>query len=77
MPVQLMNLQRIGNSNFALVNLGQSHGTNVNEFEAKKGSETMFDFNNGDPLANTNMGKMSMEAGAGVNFSGETGKQGN
>ena len=77
MPVQLMNLQRIGNSNFALVNLGQSHGTNVKEFEAKAGSASMFDFNNGDPLGNTDIDKMSMKAGADVAFSGETGKQGN
>merc|ERR1712178_91047 len=57
------------------MNLKNTQGTNVNEFEAKKGSETMFDFKNGDPLANSNIKDMHMKAGASVDFNGASGKQ--
>ena len=57
------------------MNLAVTQGTNVNEYEAKAGSETMMDFNNGDPLANTNINDMHMKKGASVDFSGATGQQ--
>ena len=47
----------------------------VAEYEAKSGSETMFDFNNGDPMANTKVNDMHKEAGASIDFSGASGKQ--
>ena len=76
MPVPaLMNLYRIGDSDFALMNLKDTKGTNVKEFEAKKGSETMMDFSHGDPLANSKIGDMHMKAGASIDFNGASGKQ--
>ena len=35
----------------------------------------MFDFNNGDPMANTKVNDMHKEAGASIDFSGASGKQ--
>ena len=35
----------------------------------------MFDFQNGDPLANTNIDDMHMKAGASIDFAGASGKQ--
>ena len=64
-----------GLSTFGLMNLADIKGTQINEFEAKKGSETMFDFQNGDPLANTNIDDMHMKAGASIDFNGATGMQ--
>ena len=58
-----------------LQNLSETQGTNINEFEAKAGSETMFDYNNGDPLANTDITDMHMQKGAAIDFSGASGKQ--
>ena len=60
---------------FGLMNLADIKGTQINEFEAKKGSETMFDFQNGDPLANTNIDDMHMKAGASIDFNGASGMQ--
>ena len=72
---ELINLQRIGDSNWALVNLKTTKGTNVKEYEAKAGSETMMDFNNGNPLGNTKIDDMHMKKGASVDFSGATADQ--
>ena len=58
-----------------LQNLSETQGTNIKEFEAKAGSETMFDYNNGDPLANTDITDMHMQKGAAIDFSGASGKQ--
>ena len=58
-----------------LQNLSETQGTNIKEFEAKAGSETMFDYNNGDPLANTDITDMHMKKGAAIDFSGATGKK--
>ena len=66
----LINLEDLG-----LMNLATKKGTSINEFEAKKGSETMFDFQNGDPLANTHIKDMHMKAGANIDFAGASGKQ--
>merc|ERR1712054_655320 len=57
------------------MNLGETKGTNIKEFEAKAGSEVMMDFNNGDPLANTDINDMHMKKGASIDFSGSTGEQ--
>ena len=70
----LLNLEGL-DSEYALINLKNTQGTTVNEFEAKKGSSTMFDFKNGDPLANTKIKDMHMKAGAAVDFNGANGKQ--
>ena len=48
---------------------------NVNEYDAKKGSETMFDYSKGDPLAGTKITDMHKEAGASIDFNGATGTQ--
>ena len=58
-----------------LQNLSETQGTNIKEFEAKAGSQTMFDFNNGDPLANTDVTDMHMQKGAAIDFDGASGKQ--
>ena len=58
-----------------LMNLATTKGTNIKEFDAKAGSETMMDFNNGDPLANTKINDMHMHKGSSVDFSGATGEQ--
>ena len=46
--------------------------TDVKEFDAKKGSETEFDFSKGDPLADTNITDMHKEAGADIDFNDAT-----
>ena len=66
----LVNLEDLG-----LMNLATQKGTSIKEFEAKKGSQTMFDFQNGDPMANTKIKDMHMKAGANVDFAGASGKQ--
>ena len=58
-----------------LQNLSETQGTNINEFEAKAGSETMFDYNNGDPLANTDVTDMHMQKGAAIDFDGASGSR--
>ena len=68
--LDLMNLDE-----YDLMNLATQKGTSINEFEAKKGSQTMFDFKNGDPLANTHVKDMHMRAGAKIDFAGASGKQ--
>ena len=60
---------------WGLQNLSETQGTNIKEFEAKAGSQTMFDFNNGDPLANTDVTDMHMQKGAAIDFDGASGKQ--
>jgi len=70
-----MNLQDLDDGNFALMNLGHSRGTNINEFEAKAGSQTMMDFTNGNPLANSDIKDMHMKKGASIDFAGASGKQ--
>jgi hypothetical protein len=68
--------QRMGYDAFwGLQNLSETQGTNIKEFEAKAGSQTMFDFNNGDPLANTDVTDMHMQKGAAIDFDGASGKQ--
>ena len=49
--------------------------TDMNEYHAKKGSNSMFDFSKGDPLKNTNIKDLHKDAGAHLNFHGATGKQ--
>ena len=49
--------------------------TNVKEYHAGKGSETMFDFSKGDPLAGTTVTDMHKSAGANIDFNGATGNQ--
>ena len=47
---------------------------NIGEYHAGAGSETMFDFANGDPLAGTNIADMHKSAGASIDFNNATGK---
>ena len=49
--------------------------SNVNEYHAKAGSATVFDFAKGDPLATTSVNDLHKDAGAKLHFSGSTGKQ--
>ena len=49
--------------------------TDMNEYHAKSGSNSMFDFSKGDPLKNTNIQDMHKDAGANLNFHGATGNQ--
>ena len=49
--------------------------TDMSEYHAKSGSNSMFDFSKGDPLKNTNIKDMHKDAGANLNFHGSTGKQ--
>ena len=69
----LINLNRAYqlNSNMRLMNLE----TDIKEYHAGAGSETMFDFSKGDPLAGTHIDDMHKTAGANIDFTGATGQQ--
>ena len=49
--------------------------TEIGAFHGKAGSDTVFDYSKGDPLAASNVGKMSKEAGANLHFNGANGHQ--
>ena len=49
--------------------------TDMQEYHAKAGSNSMFDFSRGDPLANTHITDMHKDAGANLNFHGSSGAQ--
>ena len=49
--------------------------SNMNEYHAQSGSNTMFDFKKGNPLATTNVNDMHKDAGAKLSFNGATGNQ--
>ena len=68
-------LNHVDTSSMANAHYLQNLKTEIAEYEAKKGSQTMFDFNNGDPLKGTHVADMHKQAGASINFSGASGKQ--
>merc|ERR1712167_232114 len=47
--------------------------TDIGKFHAKGGSDTVFDYSKGNPLASSNVGKLSKEAGAKLHFNGASG----
>ena len=49
--------------------------TDVHEFHAKDGSNTIFDFNKGDPLATTTVNDLHKDKGAQLSFAGATANQ--
>jgi hypothetical protein len=61
------------NERATLINRLINLETDIKAYDAKKGSETMFDYSKGDPFADTNIGEMSKEAGANIDYTGATG----
>mmetsp|Transcript_13535 Transcript_13535/g.23047 ORF Transcript_13535/g.23047 Transcript_13535/m.23047 type:complete len:182 (-) Transcript_13535:55-600(-) len=51
--------------------------TDIGHFHADKGSDTYFDYRKGDPLAASNIGKLSKSAGGNIHFKGASGRQEN
>ena len=49
--------------------------TSIKDFETNAGSNTIFDYRNTDPLANTHIGTMLKHDGAKLTFVGATGDQ--
>eukprot|EP00356_Strombidium_inclinatum_P005453 CAMPEP_0170486540 /NCGR_PEP_ID=MMETSP0208-20121228/5521_1 /TAXON_ID=197538 /ORGANISM="Strombidium inclinatum, Strain S3" /LENGTH=132 /DNA_ID=CAMNT_0010760505 /DNA_START=49 /DNA_END=447 /DNA_ORIENTATION=+ len=63
--------QQLGFTPVYLVNLE----TVANTYTAEPGSNTVFDFKNGNPLADTKVGTFRKEAGANLDFVDASGKQ--